>query len=91
MTKKLKRHFDIKDIEKEYEPKFDIFTDEGNLTYQIKRVIFEDLDIVERRILLLYAEKQSMRKTGKILGISTSKVHQIITNIRNKIKQCLKQ
>ena len=90
MTKKL-RKFDIKDIEEEYKPKFDIFINEGNLTYQIKRAIFEDLDIVERRILLLYAEKQSMRKTGKILGISTSKVHQIITNIRNKIKQCLEQ
>lgn len=84
MTKVLKP-LNIKDIEEEYAPEFDIFTEEGNLTYQIKKIIFEDLDIVERRIILLYAEKKSMREVGKQLGISTSKTHQIITDIRNKV------
>ena len=79
----------IEQIENEYEPAFDILTEEDNLTYQIKRIIFEDLDITERRIILLYAEKESMREVGKALGISTSKTHQLITAIRTKIKNKL--
>lgn len=90
MTKALKP-FDINQIEAEYCPAFDIFTDEPNLTYQIKRIIFEELDITERRIILLYADKGSMRETGKALGISTSKTHQLIQSIREKIKSKLNE
>lgn len=84
-TSKTSKTLNIKDIETEYSPSFDIFSEEGNLTYQIKKLIFNELDLTERRIILLYAEKQSMREVGKALGISTSKTHQIITSIRKKI------
>lgn len=85
MTQKKNDTPSISDIETEYQPAFDILTEEANLTYQIKRIIFEHLDITERRIILLYAEKGSMREVGKALGISTSKTHQLITAIRKKI------
>ena len=64
----------ITEIESEYEP---------------DNTIFNDLDVIERRIILLYAEEKSLRKTGKLLNISTSKCFQIIHTIREKIKNKL--
>jgi DNA-directed RNA polymerase specialized sigma subunit len=91
MTKILKP-LNITEIEEEYKPYEDIiFNSDPQKIHKIKKIIFNDLDIVERRIILLYADKASMREVGKQLGISTSKTHQIITAIRNKIKQYLKQ
>ena len=88
MTKIL-RPLNIAEIEAEYQPDNSIFNTDEKQIHQIKTIIFNDLDIVERRIILLYADKKSMREVGKQLGISTSKTHQIITQIRNKIKQHL--
>ena len=79
----------ITEIEDEYAPDNTIFNEEDNLTYQIKNIIFNDLDVIERRIILLYAEEKSLRKTGKLLNISTSKCFQIIHTIREKIKNKL--
>lgn len=90
MTKILKP-LSIAEIEAEYKPDNSIFNEDEKQIHKIKTIIFRDLDIVERRIILLYADKKSMREVGKQLGISTSKTHQIITQIRNKIKQHLKQ
>ena len=94
MTKKL-REFDIREIENDYRPNEDkYFLEEDNLTYQIKNILFSGLSTTERWIFLLYCEKKSLRKTGKILGVSTSKTFQVIRDIRNKIidqlndKQC---
>ena len=79
----------IKNIEEEYKPDNSIFSEEGNLTHQIKNIIFNELSITERWILLLYAEEKSLRKTGKILNISTSTAFNVIHSIREKIKKIL--
>ena len=92
MTKKLNtKHLDkIEKIESDYIPHFDIFTDEDNLTYQIKKILWNDLTLIERRIIILYAELQSMREVANKLGVSTSKTFQVINDIRIKIKNILK-
>lgn len=86
MTKILRNLDTIEQVEADYRPSFDILMEEDNRTYQLKKIIFNDLDIVERRILLLYAEHGSLRKVGEILGVSTSKTYQMVKGIRNKIK-----
>lgn len=40
----------------------------------------------DRRILYLYAETASMRKTGEALGVSASTVYYIIRRIRDFLK-----
>ena len=91
MTKKLNtKHLDkIEKIESDYIPHFDIFTNEDNLTYQIKKILWNDLTLIERRIIILYAELQSMREVANKLGVSTSKTFQVINDIRIKIKKIL--
>lgn len=91
MTKTLQTPLNINQIEDEYAPEFDIFTEEANLTYQLKRLIYNELSLTERRIILLYADAGNMREVGKRLGISTSKTHQLITDIRKKIKEKLNE
>ena len=45
----------------------------------------------DRRILYLYADTASMRKTGDALGVSASTVYYIVKRIRQQIKNELKQ
>lgn len=44
------------------------------------------LSEADRRILFLYSDTASMRKTGEALGVSASTVYYIIRRIRNFIK-----
>lgn len=84
MTKKL-NDIDIDDIKSEYEPVYDIFTNERDITYRIKRIIHNDLTETERRIILLYADQMSQRKVANALGVSTSLANIKINEIRMKI------
>lgn len=45
----------------------------------------------DRRILYLYAETASMRKTGEALGVSASTVYYIVKRIRQQIKNELNE
>lgn len=45
----------------------------------------------DRRILYLYAETASMRKTGEALGVSASTVYYVIKRIREQIKNELNE
>lgn len=49
------------------------------------------LSEADRRILFLYAETASMRKTGEALGVSASTVYYIIKRIRQQIKNELNE
>lgn len=51
----------------------------------IKTVIFKDLTEIERRIILLYAELQSQRELGKIMGLSAATINKILKDIKKKI------
>lgn len=45
----------------------------------------------DRRILYLYADTSSMRKTGEALGVSASTVYYIVKRIRQQIKNELNE
>ena len=60
------------EIIEDYKPDYSIFNDEPELTNNLKQIIYDKLDEVDKRIILLYAELGSLRKLGLELGISTS-------------------
>ena len=61
----------------------DIFNDDDRKVELLRAI--GKLSEADRRILYLYAETASMRKTGEALGVSASTVFYIIRRIRNFI------
>lgn len=75
----------LKKIEEEYIS--DIFVDDDRM-YKIKQII-DELDDLDRAILIIYAEKESMAKTGKIFNVSAATIYSNIKRIRQIIKDKL--
>lgn len=85
MTRSNNEKLDIKEILEEYKPDDDIFNDEDELINNLKHIIYQKLNEVDKRIILMYAELKSLRKLGEELGISASSAFFKIKEIRNKI------
>ena len=75
----------INEIIEDYRPDNDIFSQEDKRINQLKNIIYNNLDEVDRRIILIYAETGSLRKLGKELGVSPSTALFKIREIRKKI------
>lgn len=75
----------IKDILEDYSPNNDIFTEENPEINKLKNIIYNDLDEVDRRIIIMYAELGSLRKLGKELGVCAATALTKIIEIRKKI------
>lgn len=75
----------MKKIEEEYVN--DIFIDDDEM-YKIKEII-EDLDDLDKAILIVYADEGSMAKTAKKFNVSTATIYYNIKRIRNIIKEKL--
>ncbi len=73
----------MKDIE------VNIFQDDDRKVALLRAI--GKLSEADRRILYLYSDTASMRKTGEALGVSASTVYYIIKQIRQQIKNELKQ
>lgn len=69
----------------DYKPQNDLFSEEDFEINRIKNIIYNDLDEVDRRIILMYADCGSLRTLGKELGVCASTVRNKIIEIRNKI------
>ena len=78
-------HISLQKIEEEYVD--DIFVDDDRM-YKIKQII-EDLDDLDKAILIVYADEGSMAKTGKKFNVSAATIHSNIKRIRNIIKEKL--
>lgn len=78
---------DMKNIIEEYKPDDDIFNDEPEETNKLKHIIYEKLDEVDRRIILMYSELGSLRKLGNELGISVSSAFLKVKEIKDKISK----
>lgn len=61
----------------------DIFNDDDSKVALLRAI--GKLTEADRRILYLYSDTASMRKTGEALGVSASTVYYIIKRIRNFI------
>ena len=83
MTKQLKP-LNIKEIESEYKPDTSIWRIDDNKMHRLKNVI-QDLNEIDRRIILLYAETGSQREVAKALGVSVATTNGIIKRIREEI------
>lgn len=79
----------ITEILEEYQEDKSIFSKETDQFRRIKSIIWHNLSDVERRILLLYAERGNMRDTASELNVSPSTICIYINNIRQKIKNLL--
>ena len=80
-----KEHTSLKKIEEEYVD--DIFVDDDKM-YKLKQIINE-LDDLDRAILIIYADEQSMAKAGKKFNVSAATIYSNIKRIRNIIKEKL--
>ena len=80
-----KQHTSLKKIEEEYVD--DIFVDDDKM-YKLKQIINE-LDDLDRAILIIYADEQSMAKAGKKFNVSAATIYSNIKRIRQMIKDKL--
>ena len=75
----------LKKIEEEYVD--DIFVDDDR-SFRIKQIINE-LDDLDRSILIVYADEGSMAKAGRKFNVSAATIYTNIKRIRNIIKEKL--
>lgn len=80
-----KQHTSLSKIIDEYDS--NIFIDDERM-YKLKQIINE-LDDLDRAILIIYADEQSMAKAGKMLNVSAATIYSNIKRIRQIIKDKL--
>lgn len=86
MEKTSQKHWiPYRKIEEEYAP--DILTDTEEI-YKLKEII-ENLDELDKALLIIYADTASMAKTGKKFNVSSATIHSNIQRIRDIIKEKL--
>lgn len=77
----------LKELKEEYKFTDDIFNTDDKRAYIAKKVIYEQLNEVDRTIILLYAETGSLRQLGNILGCSHSTIRPEVNRIKEDIKE----
>ena len=80
-----KQHISLSKIEEEYEG--DLLTDDDEM-FKLKQII-DDLDDLDKAILIIYADEGSMAKAGKKLNVSAATIYANINRIRQIIKERL--
>ena len=75
----------LKKIEEEYIR--DIFIDDDRM-YKIKQII-DELDDLDKAILIVYSDEGSMAKAGRKFNVSAATIYANIKRIRNIIKERL--
>ena len=80
-----KPHISRTRIEEEYAD--DIFGDDDQ-TYKLKQII-DELDDLDKALLIVYADEQSMAKAGKKFNVSAATIYTNIKRIRQIIKDKL--
>ena len=80
-----KQHTSLKKIEEEYVD--DIFVDDDKM-YKLKQIINE-LDDLDKALLIIYADEQSMAKAGKKFNVSAATIYSNIKRRRQEIKEKL--
>ena len=80
-----KQQISLSKIEEEYEG--NILKDDDQM-FKLKEII-ENLDDLDRAILIMYADEGSMAKAGKKFNVSAATIYTNIKRIRNIIKEKL--
>ena len=80
-----KQQVSLSKIEEEYEG--DFLKDDERM-FKLKQII-DELDDLDKAILIIYADEGSMAKAGKKLNVSAATIYSHIRRIRNIIKEKL--
>ena len=80
-----KQQISLSKIEEEYEG--DFLKDDERM-FKLKQII-DELDDLDKAILIIYADEGSMAKAGKKLNVSAATIYYNIKRIRNIIKEKL--
>ena len=80
-----KEHISLSKIIDEYDS--DIFIDDDEM-YKLKQIINE-LDDLDKALLIVYADEGSMAKAGKKFNVSAATIYTNIKRIRQIIKEKL--
>ena len=83
--KSTRQQISLKKIEEEYEG--DFLKDDDQM-FKLKQII-ENLDDLDRAILIMYADEGSMAKAGKKFNVSAATIYTNIKRIRQVIKEKL--
>ena len=75
----------LQKIEEEYEG--DFLKDDDSI-FRLKQII-DELDDLDKALLIIYADEQSMAKAGKKFNVSAATIYTHIRRIRNIIKEKL--
>lgn len=73
----------------EYKPNDSIFDEDEEKIRKLKKIIYNNLDETERRIILEYAEIGNSRDCAKLFKVSPTTIYLRIKEIQNKIKSYL--
>lgn len=76
---------DYREIKEEYAWHPDIFTKDDERVAKVKEIINTKLSVIDKTIIVLYADCQSYRKLGKRLGVS----HMTIRRECQRIKKII--
>ena len=79
------QHISLSKIEEEYEG--DLLTDDDEM-FKLKQII-DELDDLDKAILIIYADEGSMAKAGSKLNVSAATIYANINRIRQIIKEKL--
>ena len=80
-----KQHTSLSKIIDEYNS--DIFVDDDRM-YKIKQII-DELDDLDKALLIVYADEGSMAKAGRKFNVSAATIYSNIKRIRQVIKEKL--
>ena len=80
-----KQQISLSKIEEEY---IGDFLKDDDRMFKLKEII-ENLDDLDRAILIVYADEGSMAKAGKKFNVSAATIYSNIKRIRNIIKEKL--
>ena len=80
-----KQQISLSKIEEEYEG--DFLKDDERM-FKLKQII-DELDDLDKAILIIYADEGSMAKAGKKLNVSAATIYANVKRIRNIIKEKL--
>ena len=80
-----KQQISLSKIEEEYEG--DFLKDDERM-FKLKQII-DELDDLDRAILIIYADEGSMAKAGRKLNVSAATIYANIKRIRDIIKEKL--
>lgn len=72
-------------IRRDYEYHADVMTEDDERAVRLKKIINTQLSVADRTIIVLYADLQSYRKLGAMLGLSHMTIRREVLRIKEII------